>query len=175
MDFQTKLQKLIDEEISPPLDPIIEIAKAQATLLGEIKKREENISLQVEEIYDIVKESDENALKVKSLEKSKLLLIESMVNIVDILDTVLSAAKKNDEPFINAITVKLEESLHACGLERLGVTGEHIDYRLHEVISAEFSSLPFETVIKVIRSGFCYNEKLVRKAAVIVSKGENSV
>jgi predicted acetyltransferase len=73
MDFQTELQKLIDEETSPPLDPIIEIAKAQATVLGEIKKREENISLQVEEIYDIVKESDENAQKVKSMENKYLI------------------------------------------------------------------------------------------------------
>ena len=173
MDFKTELQKLIDEEISPPLDPIIEIAKAQAAILGEIKKREENISLQVEEIYDIVKETDENAQKVKSMEKSKLLLIESMVNIVDLLDTVLSAARENDEPYTSAITAKLEESLHACGLERLGVIGEHIDHRHHEIISAEFSTLPFETVVKVIQSGFIYNGKPVRKAAVIVSKGES--
>ena len=173
MDFQAELQKLIDEEISPPLDPIIEIAKAQAVVLEEIKKREENISLQVEEIYDIIKESDENAQKVKSLEKSKWLLIENMANIVDLLDTVLSTTKEYDEPSISAINLKLEESMHVCGLERLGVVGEHIDHRLHEVLSAEFSLLPFETVIKVIRSGFSYNGKPVRKAAVIVSKGES--
>ena len=116
MDFHTELQKLIDNEISPPVDPIIEIAKAHARALDDIKKRNENISFQIEEIYDIVKKADDNEKKVAMLEKNGMLLIKSLVNIVDLLDLILSAAKESDENFISAVTTKLDESLKACSI-----------------------------------------------------------
>jgi len=41
-------------------------------------------------------------------------------------------------------------------------------------MSARTSDLPLEAVIQVLASGYAYRDKIIRKAAVIVSKGAES-
>ena len=70
MNFTAELQKLLKAENSPPVDPLAELARAQAGFLEGIHKNGAGISLQIEEIYDIVKESSKNAKEVKNAAKS---------------------------------------------------------------------------------------------------------
>jgi len=203
MDFIAELKKLIDAEEAPLLDPLVELARAQsgvlenihknetdislqldplvesvraqASVLESIRKSEADISLQVEEIYDIVKESDENAKEVRAAAKREALLLESLVTIADLMDDVLNFLHKNRVEHTNIISAKMEEAINACGLERLGTSGEPLDPRLHTVASAQFSEIPKEHLISVLQSGYAYNGKLIRRATVIVSKGVESV
>jgi molecular chaperone GrpE (heat shock protein) len=61
--------------------------------------------------------------------------------------------------------------MKACSLEQLGFLGERLDPRLHTVASAEYSSAPLESVIRVLESGYVYRDRVVRKATVVLSKG----
>jgi len=171
MDFAAELQKLIDAEDAPPLDPMAELALGQAALLEDIRKREENLSLQVEEIYDIIKESDDNEKAAKAALKRETRLLESLLAITDLTDDVLRYLSERGAAHIEAIAAKLDEAISACGVERFGAPGEQLDPRLHTVISAEESDFPFEQVTRVLQSGCAYNGKLIRKASVVVSNG----
>jgi len=174
MDFAAELQKLLDAESDPPLDPLVELARAQADILEAIRKKEENISYQIEEIYDIVKESGENASEAKAAAKRETRLLEALITVSDVMDDVLQFLRGHGVEHVDIIAAKVNEALEGCGVERLGAPGEPLDPRLHAVASAEFSDTPREHIIKVLQSGYAYGGKLARKAAVIVSKGEGA-
>ena len=175
MDFAAELQKLIDAEETPPLDPLAELALGQANLLKAIRKKEDDLSLQVEEIYDIIKEADDNAKEVKAAAKREARLLESLLAISDMLDDVLRFLHEHGAAHVDIIAAKAGEAMIACGAERFGAPGEPLDPRLHTVASAEFSETPIEHITRVLQYGCAYNGKIARKASVIISKGATNL
>jgi len=175
MNFAAELKKLLDAEESPPLDPLVEIAQAQAEALGGILKRGSDVSMQVEEIYDIIKEADENAKELKNSAKRENLLLGSLMAMNDLLDSLLQNTEHASiAAHAEIISAKMEESLNACGTERVGYPGQTLDLHIHTVASAEDSDAPYESVTRVLESGYMYRGNIVRKATVIISKGRNN-
>ena len=170
MDFAAELQLLLHEEEPPPIDPLTELALTQAGILDNIQKNNENLSLQVEEIYDIIKEADENAKELKNAVKRENALLSALVGLCDLLDSLLPYTQEHSQ----TIAAKKEEATDLCGLERLGLPGERMDPRLHTAASAEYSGAPPESIIRVLESGYAYRGKVIRKATVIISKGEEN-
>ena len=169
MDFEKELQTLLDAEETLPQDPLAELARAQAGLLERIRKQGADMSLQTEEIYDIVKENDENAREIKLAAKRENLLLNGLVSLCDLLDGLLRHMQNT--PHACTAAAQKEQLLHTCGLEPLGAKGERLDPRLHTVSAAEYGESPTETVIRVLESGYVYRGKVLRKATVILSKG----
>ena len=167
MDFAAELHKLLRAEESPLLDPLAELARAQKGHMDTIQKNGASLSLQMEEIYDMIRETDDNAKEVRAMEKRETLLLSGLVVISDLLDTVLPYVQEHNQ----TVNAKKEEVLKACGLERLGFPGERLDPRLHTVASAEYNSAPLESVIRVLENGYAYHGKIIRRATVILSKG----
>lgn len=167
MNFTAELKKLIKAEQQPLRDPLSELASAQAALLENIQKDNSDLSLQVEEIYDIIKTSDDNAKKIFTLEKRENLLLSSMISLNNLIDDLL--------PYIQdhamAVSAKREEAINACDLEQTGFIGERFDPKLHTAASAEFNEAMFETIIRVLENGYTYHGKVLKKAVVILSKG----
>ena len=171
MDFAVELEKLIREENPPPVDPLTELARAQAAVLNGIQKNSDGLSLQMEEVYDIVKNSDENAKEVKIAAKRENMLLGGLVALSDLLDDLLPHIREHS----HTVAAKKDGVINACGLERLGFPGERLEPRLHEVTGAEFSETPPETVTRVLAAGYAYNGRIIRKATVILSKGEQNI
>jgi len=171
MNFAVELQRLLQAENPPPVDPISELMKTQTGVLDSILKNGDNLSLQVEEIYDIIKDSDENAREVKSAAKRENTLLSGFVAMSDLTDGLLQYLQEHS----GTITAKKDEIMNACGVERLGLVGERLDPRTHTVAAAEFSDAPIESVIRVLEHGYAYRGKVVRKATVILSKGAEIV
>lgn len=170
MDFAVELQKLLYAEEPPCVDPLAELARAQVALLDSINKNDTNISLQIEEVYDIIKEADENAREVKAALKRENMLLSGLVAMSDLLDALLPYMLEHSQ----TATAKKEEVVNACGLEQLGFLGERLDPRLHTVASAEYSNAPSESIIRVLENGYAYRGKIFRKATVVLSKGEEN-
>ena len=170
MDFIAELQKLLDAEEDLPFDPLLELVQMQAKSLENIDKTNNSISLQTEEIYDIIKESDNNVHELKASAKRETLLLNALVSISDLLDGLLSYIQEHSQTVI----AKKVEAMNACGLEQLGFPGERLDPRLHMVFSAEYSNAPLESVIRVLENGYAYRGKIIRRATVILSKGEEN-
>ena len=174
MDFAAELKKLLDAEENPPFDPIFELAKAQAGMLEALNKTEAGISLQVEEIYDIVKETDENAKEVKSAAKRESQLLGGLVALNDLLDGMLRHIQAGGAEHAAPIEAKRQDTLNSFGLERHGSPGGHLDPRIHTVASAEYSDAPVESIIDILECGYVYRGSVIRKATVIISKGREN-
>ena len=171
MNFIDELRKLLYAEEVLPTDPLEELTRAQIRLLDTIKADGGGISLQVEEIYDIVKDADENAKEVKNAARRETKLLGGLVAFSDLLDDMLAFFTGSDSVHTGTIDAKREDIILACGLERFGSCGDRLDPQLHTVASAEDSDAPPESIIKVLENGYLYGGKIIRKAAVIVSTG----
>ncbi|HEY1764717.1 MAG TPA: nucleotide exchange factor GrpE [Opitutaceae bacterium] len=67
---------------------------------------------------------------------------------------------------------QLKAALAAHDLKEINPVGEAFDPHRHEAISHEPSKeVPAEHIIKVVRTGYLLNERLLRPASVIVSSG----
>ncbi|MDR1353836.1 MAG: nucleotide exchange factor GrpE, partial [Treponema sp.] len=53
-----------------------------------------------------------------------------------------------------------------------GEAGQPLDPRIHTVKASAESPLPRERVVEVLQSGYVYQNVLLRKAAVVVSRGQ---
>lgn|GEM_PF-1010889 len=179
MDFAAELMKLLEAEELPPTDPLVELAQSQGGEDKELEKtllqKNDDISLQIEEIYDIIKEADENSKELKAAAKRENSLIAAIIASGDLLDNVLHYLRGLGEDDANIISSQRDIALASCDIERLGVPGERLDPRFHTVGDGEFSEMPFETVTQVLDSGYVYRGKVLRKATVVISKGEEPV
>ena len=171
MDFALELQKLLNEEEIPLQNPLEEIAKSQLNMLEKVTKNSSEISLQVEEIYDIIKDSEENAREIKNAAKREETLLGGFIAINDLLDSIIQYMPNTDMSHIKVINGRRDEVLSACGIEKTGFTGQKLEPKLHTVASAEQSEAPHETITQVLESGYTYRGNITRKATVIVSKG----
>ena len=171
MDYLTELQKLLKEEDAPVLDSHLELSQSQLKLMEAIYKRNTDISMQVEEIYDIIKDADQNANEVASAARRERLLLESLMSLNDLLGDVLLVLSDTHFEHLEAISGKVEEILDICNLEITTALGQRLDPRIHEVVAAESSDEPVEAVIRILEHGYEYREKVLRKGKVIVSKG----
>ena len=171
MDFDAELQKLLEAEEYPPVDPLEELVAAQAKLMEDVRKINSDISLQVEEVYDIVKEADENAKEVKNAAKREDTLLGSLILVNDLVDGLLQFIQYAGAAHVEALAAKREAALNISGLERLGAPGEHLDPRFHTVANAEYCDAPQESITRVLESGYVYRDNVLRKATVIISKG----
>ena len=174
MDFRIELKKLMDAEETTPLDPLTELSRAQMGLFEAIQKTGTGISLQVEEVYDIVKEADENTRELKSAGKRESSLLSSLIAMSDIVDSLLQHMQSAAEVHAATIAAKRADTLSGCKLEMYDGMGERLDPRYHTVATAEFSDAPSETVIKTLESGYIYRGNVIRKATVIISKGSEN-
>ena len=171
MNFAAELKKLLETEEFPPNDPLTELARVQEEMLDAIYKNNSGISLQVEEIYDIIKESDENVKEVKSAAKRESALLGTLIVINDLLDSLLQHMQNSGAVHAEAVAAKMDEALNNCDLEKFGSLGQQLDPRFHTVASAENSDAPLESVIRVLENGYIYRGNVVRKATVNISKG----
>ena len=171
MDFAKELQKLLDAEEYPPVDPLLELARAQAGMMETINKNGTGVSMQVEELYDIVKESDDNSREVKNAEKRESQLLCALIAMCDLLDDLTKYVLSSGAGHAETINAKIAEIMNNCGLERVGYVGERLDPRLHTVSDGQHSDAPLETILYILQCGYEYRGTVIRKATVLISKG----
>ena len=107
-------------------------------------------------------------------------LFESLLPILDNFEMGLNAAKSESEGSMifqgmNMVFRQVQDFLQDNGVTALEAEGEVFDPNLHEAVEQQFSDEVEEgRVIAVLRRGYRLNERLLRAANVIVSKGEGS-
>jgi molecular chaperone GrpE len=104
-------------------------------------------------------------------------LLERLVAIVDNFELGLSAARDHGEnsPIYSGMTLvlkQLNDFLVENGLQSIEAVGEKFDPNLHEAIAHEPNSdAPEGTVIRQVRRGYRFKDRLLRPATVVVSAG----
>ena len=71
------------------------------------------------------------------------------------------------------LTLKgLQDTLSKSGLEEVPAKGEHFDPCVHHAVSQEEDeTVEPDTVLHLLQKGFTLNQRLIRPAMVVVSKG----
>jgi molecular chaperone GrpE len=102
-------------------------------------------------------------------------LLERLVPIVDNFELGLSAAREERSPIysgMNMVLKQLTDFLTENGLEPIDAVGKQFDPNLHEAIGHEPSAeVPEGRVIRQTRRGYRLKDRLLRPAAVVVSRG----
>jgi molecular chaperone GrpE len=106
-------------------------------------------------------------------------LLEDLLPALDNLALGLASAsqpKAELKAFVGGVELvqqQLKSALQAHGLKEINPVGEAFDPHQHEAISHEPSnSVASEHILKVVRTGYILNGRLLRPASVIVSSGK---
>jgi molecular chaperone GrpE (heat shock protein) len=177
VDFETELEKLLaGEQEYLPQSELSELMAANRDLLAALNKTQTDLSLQVEEIYDLAKEDTLELRKALEAAKGRLnQLLPAAVGLSDLLEDFYVYAGQSGSEALEHQGRLLWDNAQAllgnCGITRLGEAGQPLDPEIHKVQAAAVSSIPREHVARVLQSGYQYLGMLLRKAVVIVSSG----
>jgi molecular chaperone GrpE len=104
-------------------------------------------------------------------------LLERLVAIADNFELGLSAAREQgeDSPIYSGMSLvlkQLNDFLAENGLQPIEAVGEKFDPNQHEAIAHEPSAeVPEETVLRQVRRGYRFKDRLLRPSTVVVSSG----
>jgi molecular chaperone GrpE (heat shock protein) len=175
LNFEDELNKLLSQTGSFLHHELAELAAADQELLAELNKKQTGTSLQIEEIYDLVKEQGFLRETVAAEKARADQLVLAAMGLSDLLEDFYAFAKQSGGGELQSQAKLLWEKaggiLSGNGILRFGEEEQPLDPRLHTVKAAAGSSLPREQVIQVLQSGYVYHNTLLRKAAVVVSRG----
>jgi molecular chaperone GrpE len=178
VDFEAELEKLLAGESEPlPLSELAEVLAENRAVLEAVNKKQADVSLQVEEIYDLVKDADTRELQgILNAERNRAQqLLETALGLSGLLEHFcVYAGQSGSEELARQGLLLWRDSqrlLESCGITRLGEAGQPLDPALHTVQSAAASEFPRESVARVLQSGYRYLGRVLRKAVVVVSTG----
>ncbi|MDR2020162.1 MAG: nucleotide exchange factor GrpE [Treponema sp.] len=179
INFEAELNKLLSLETGRlPEYEFTELAAAGRDLLAELNKKQTDTSLQIEEIYDLVKEQGllrETAVAEKTRADQLAL---AAIGLADLLEDFCAYAGQSGSEALSYQAKLLWENsggiLSSCGILRVGGEGQPLDPRFHTVKASAESPFPREQVVRVLQSGYLYKNTLIRKAAVVVSRGQEA-
>jgi molecular chaperone GrpE (heat shock protein) len=178
LDFENELEKLLAKEAEPFYESdLVNLALAERELLAALSRKQTDFSLQIEEIYDLVKDADtgiwKDALNTEKVRAAQLL--RTALGLCDILEDFCTYSQRSgSEELVRGGALLWKNSgllLENCGITRIGEAGQALDPALHTVQAGVDSPLPREQVVSVLQSGYRYLGAVLRKAVVIVSRG----
>jgi len=115
--------------------------------------------------------------KEDAIKYSNASFLERLIPILDSFELGLSAARADSEgsPIfvgMQMVSRQLSDFLTELGVQTIDATGTKFDPNIHEAIAQEESPGVEEgTVIRQLRKGYKWKDRLLRPANVIVSKG----
>ncbi len=155
---------------------------------NELKLLAENQDQRMKELEDLLKrlQADFDNFR-KQIEKEKIEMranatatfIQKLLPIIDEFEHAINSAKKSQksEDMIKGfemVYANLLKLLHGEGLKEMIVEKERFDPYKHEAIRYEESELDEGIITEIVKKGYCFNNKILRPASVIVSKGKKS-
>jgi molecular chaperone GrpE len=103
-------------------------------------------------------------------------LLSKLIPILDTFEMALAAAgadasAQSLKSGVAMIQSQLKNALAEAGLEEIDATGKAFDPNFHEAVSQhETSEVPEGHVVKQLRKGYKFRERLIRAASVVVAK-----
>jgi molecular chaperone GrpE len=105
--------------------------------------------------------------------------LERLIPIIDNFELGLTAAKGSGQGSailtgMEMVARQLNDFLTQSGVEPIAAEGEKFDPNLHEAVAQEASAtVPEGQILRQMRKGFKLRDRLLRPAAVVVSKGRD--
>jgi molecular chaperone GrpE (heat shock protein) len=177
VNFEAELDKLLSRETGRfPQYELVELVAAGQELLTDFNKKQTDVSLQIEEIYDLVKEQESLQKQVDAETARADQLVLAAIGLVDLLEDFCTyAGQSGSEELEHQAGILWKNAgsiLSNRGIFRFGEKGQFLNPQIHTVQASTESPFPPEQVVQVLQSGYVYKNILIRKAAVVVSRGQ---
>lgn len=186
IDFRKELAKFdfaaLDAGWSAGLSETGQVAAAVNAALKRLGKEMSNINLQLEETLELYAEDKEKDKQIAALKKAltageeeQLGLVQSFLAVLDQLEDLYRYAVRYESDGwtsqLRLLWQNIAAELLLQGLSRIEGENTLFDPRLHTVVEVrEAANIPDGLVVEVLRSGYLYRSRLLRKARVIVNK-----
>ena len=98
-----------------------------------------------------------------------------MLAVMDSLQAGLAVQTENVESFKNGMELTLKQLANVFekfNIKELNPVGEKLDPHKHQAIGMLDSDQPANTVVSVMQKGYTLNDRVLRPALVMVSKGQ---
>jgi len=186
LDFRKELEKYdfaaIDTGFAGIFSERTQMMEQFNSALKRIDKKLDHAALQLEEVLAEYMDGQEKDKQIAELRKAAaagqeemFALVRGLVAVLDQLEDLYRYALKNEAgPWYTQMQLLWQNI--AAGLLLQGVTrieGENtfFDARIHSAVEVqEDDSLPGGMITEVLRAGYSYQGRLLRKAQVIVNK-----
>ncbi len=164
------------ESVSP-IDPLAQLEADLKAAKAEVAEWQDRFLRKAAEFENYRKRSDKEKTDSISLAKSSVLM--EFLPIADACERAMKALKEsrnapgNLQQFHDGVDLlykQVLEALSRSGAVAMEVEGKPFDPRLHEALSRqETADYEEGTVIKELRRGYLFKEKLLRPAQVVVA------
>ncbi|MEA2054722.1 MAG: nucleotide exchange factor GrpE [Candidatus Thermoplasmatota archaeon] len=158
---ETKTGKAKTARKGPSKKKIAELEKA----LGE---EEEKILRLLADFDNCRKRMEKETAYAASREKERLLL-----KFIDIYENLQSAYDTIKDDGLGIVLKQFKRVLEGEGVKEIDSVGKKFDYKFHHAIATE-ESIEYEDgiIMKEVRKGYAMNDKVIKPAYVVVSKGD---
>jgi molecular chaperone GrpE len=159
------LEEMSTEELIQKIDQMKEASDKHHEMYLRAQAEVENIKRRSKkDKEDLIKYANEN-------------LIKDLLSVLDNLELALDHAdNENSHPALKEgveLTLKgLKNTLEKSGLAEVKAIGEIFDPNVHQAVSQEEDDKAGEgVIIRELQRGYTLNQRLIRPAMVVVSKG----
>jgi molecular chaperone GrpE (heat shock protein) len=164
--FWRKVKYYTDTSAQNAVSGINEALAETNERLRRIETRQKETSIQLEEIDELLQNSD-----------NETAFVDALIALADTIgDFYFFTAADQSSPLFEQAQMmwnRARSAVEAVGLEIIDASDEPFDFRLHSAEGAEQNpDIPNGYVIKTMKSGYIYQEKVIRRAAVIINKIE---
>ena len=164
--FWKKVKYYTDTSAQNVVSGINECLAETSERLRRIETKQKETSIQLEEIDDFLQNNG-----------NETALIDSLIALADTIgDFYLFAATDQSSPLFEQACMmwnRAKSAAEAVGLDIIDAGNEPFDFRLHSAESAEQNmEMPNGYVIKTLKFGYIYQNKVIRRAVVIINKIE---
>ena len=180
IDLKSELQKIAYQNIDGAFigrkSDIAEAFRLYADNIGRLYKKQGEMNIQLEEIYSLAAENQQNNV-IESLEKENEKLIKALVFSADMIEDLYTYYENNYDEAMTAqssvIWRTLCKTFAAAGLVRVADENTPFDPTLNSVENIICDMNINEGYIaKVLKSGYIYKNKVIRKSLVVINKTE---
>ena len=165
------------ESVAPPLDSQAQLQADLKTARDEVAEWQDRFLRKAAEFENYRKRSEKDRIEAMALAKSTVLI--EFLPVADACERALNSlgeaktGPQNLQQFQQGVELLYKQLLDTLG--RVGVTpieaeGNPFDPHLHEALSREINAEVKEnTVVKELRRGYLFKDKLLRPTQVIVA------
>jgi len=179
IDFRKELSKFdfvtVDAEFTNSSSETAQVIEIFNSNLKRIAKELNHTNIQLEEENEKDKDISELKKNILAFEEEKLSLVQSLVDTLDQLEDIYRYSLKNEHSSWSKQMQLLWKSTSANllmhGIARIEGENPLFDARIHSAVEVkEDKNFLDGTILEVLRCGYMYQSRLLRKAQVIANK-----